>query len=278
MICRECGREFLLKSKHKKIFCTKTCKNTYHNKMKIGKKYNRHLHICATCGEEFYSNYKRAVFCSNECDHNFNIFIIDGIVHKKCTRCGNIKVREDNFYKGNGYKTRDGYNVRCIQCQAAWYQTPKGRAIHNKSKEKRKDKAKIEEKIRKSSPEFKDRRNFQESERLLKDNNFRLRLRMRLLIYTSLRVTERSRKLEELIGYSSEDLRKHIKKLLSDTEGMSWKLLQQGKIHIDHKIPVTNFCYTSPNDEDFKKCWSLDNLQPLWGPDNLKKSNKIGGD
>jgi hypothetical protein len=28
-------------------------------------------------------------------------------------------------------------------------------------------------------------------------------------------------------------------------------------------------------DSEFMKCWSLDNLQPMWGVDNIKKSNKL---
>jgi len=29
------------------------------------------------------------------------------------------------------------------------------------------------------------------------------------------------------------------------------------------------------NDTEFKYCWSLHNLQPLWEKDNLEKSDKI---
>ena len=28
-------------------------------------------------------------------------------------------------------------------------------------------------------------------------------------------------------------------------------------------------------DEEFIKCWSLENLQPLWGEENIRKSNSI---
>jgi len=36
------------------------------------------------------------------------------------------------------------------------------------------------------------------------------------------------------------------------------------------------FNITSYTDESFKKCWSLENLQPLYGPDNLKKNGSVG--
>jgi hypothetical protein len=28
-------------------------------------------------------------------------------------------------------------------------------------------------------------------------------------------------------------------------------------------------------DDEFMKCWSLGNLQPMWGIENIRKSNKI---
>jgi hypothetical protein len=31
-------------------------------------------------------------------------------------------------------------------------------------------------------------------------------------------------------------------------------------------------------DSEFMKCWSLENLQPMWGEENIRKSNKIFND
>jgi len=42
---------------------------------------------------------------------------------------------------------------------------------------------------------------------------------------------------------------------------------------IDHIKPRSLFTYISPNDPEFKKCWSLDNLQPLEKIENIKKNN-----
>jgi len=42
---------------------------------------------------------------------------------------------------------------------------------------------------------------------------------------------------------------------------------------IEDKIDLFKYLYISM--VDFKKCWSLTNLQPLWAVDNLKKSDKI---
>ena len=56
------------------------------------------------------------------------------------------------------------------------------------------------------------------------------------------------------------------------TEGMTWD--NYGEWHVDHKKPMTLFEFTSTDDEGFKECWALDNLQPLWGKDNLSKGTR----
>jgi hypothetical protein len=39
--------------------------------------------------------------------------------------------------------------------------------------------------------------------------------------------------------------------------------------HVDHKRPCAAFDQTDP--VQFAECWALDNLQPLWASDNIKK-------
>lgn len=74
-----------------------------------------------------------------------------------------------------------------------------------------------------------------------------------------------------IVGYGKSELMAHIENQF--THGMTWK--NYGKWHIDHKIPRAFFLYTSQNDESFKACWSLDNLQPLLANDNYIKANTI---
>lgn len=72
------------------------------------------------------------------------------------------------------------------------------------------------------------------------------------------------------LDFTIIELKNHLEKLFSD--GMSWD--NYGDWHIDHKKPCALF-----NQEDplqFSECWSLDNLQPLWAHDNLKKGKKYG--
>lgn len=55
--------------------------------------------------------------------------------------------------------------------------------------------------------------------------------------------------------------------------GMNWD--NYGKWHVDHIKPISLFVFTSYEDEEFQKCWALENLQPLWAEENLKKGVKF---
>lgn len=42
---------------------------------------------------------------------------------------------------------------------------------------------------------------------------------------------------------------------------------------IDHIIPQSKLPYTSMDDENFRKCWSLSNLRPLSAKQNVNDNN-----
>jgi 5-methylcytosine-specific restriction endonuclease McrA len=44
--------------------------------------------------------------------------------------------------------------------------------------------------------------------------------------------------------------------------------------HLDHIISQSKLPFSSMEDDNFKKCWALENLQPLEAIANIKKSNK----
>ncbi len=73
---------------------------------------------------------------------------------------------------------------------------------------------------------------------------------------------------EDLVGYSLSDLVIHIERQFAP--GMSWE--NRDEWHIDHIVPVSAFSFESPEDPDFKACWALTNLRPLWAADNLRKN------
>ena len=77
----------------------------------------------------------------------------------------------------------------------------------------------------------------------------------------------------DILGYSLVDLVKHLESRFED--GMSWN--NRDLWDIDHVVPDSWFDYKSINDEGFKKCWSLDNLQPMWTVHNNSKNNRYIG-
>ena len=92
-------------------------------------------------------------------------------------------------------------------------------------------------------------------------------------IYGSLKDKKAGRSWEALVGYTVDDLMRHLEKKF--LPGMSWENYGQYGWHIDHIIPRSAFNYETTDDIDFKKCWGLDNLQPLWGLDNISKGAKL---
>ena len=70
------------------------------------------------------------------------------------------------------------------------------------------------------------------------------------------------------IGSSTARLQVHIERQFH--EYMTWST--RHRWHIDHRIPVTAFDLTSPVER--AAAFHFLNLQPMWGEDNIRKSNK----
>ena len=107
-------------------------------------------------------------------------------------------------------------------------------------------------------------------ERLSKNPQFKLHSNTSRAIRTALG-GKKGRKWEELVGYTADQLRLHIEKQF--LRGMGWHNYGRGagKWHIDHIVPQSAFTFTSPEDPDFRACWALTNLRPLWGDKNISK-------
>jgi hypothetical protein len=104
-------------------------------------------------------------------------------------------------------------------------------------------------------------------ERIKTDLNFKLKRIHRNLLQRVLRY-KKHESTSYLLGYSSIELKENIESKFK--EGMNWD--NYGDWEIDHIIPVSHFDLevTPPSDVN-----SLDNLQPLWKLENIKKSNYV---
>ncbi|MBA7521439.1 hypothetical protein ES705_13546 [subsurface metagenome] len=76
---------------------------------------------------------------------------------------------------------------------------------------------------------------------------------------------------EHRVGYTIAELRQHLERLFEP--GMSWQ--NRSQWHIHHIRPVSSFHFSSYQDEDFKRCWALPNLQPLWACENYTKKKYL---
>lgn len=79
------------------------------------------------------------------------------------------------------------------------------------------------------------------------------------------------RRTADLLGYSAEELKAHLERQF--LPGMSWS--NYGEWHIDHIVPVASFHFTSMNDPEIRRAWSLPNLRPLWAEDNRRKHDSV---
>lgn len=81
------------------------------------------------------------------------------------------------------------------------------------------------------------------------------------------------------LGYTQKQLYEHIKSLwepwMNDTNygkynAMAWKDDDPSthKWNVDHIVPHSDFSYSSMDDDDFKRCWALENLRPLSAKQN----------
>ncbi|OKP79769.1 hypothetical protein BTE77_06675 [Ensifer adhaerens] len=126
------------------------------------------------------------------------------------------------------------------------------------------------DKRRDESPAYQEwRKNYGREYTAKKRTNPRERLDHRIsqLIRGGLR-NKNGRTWESLVGFSVDELYTHLERQF--LPGMSWENI--GDWHVDHILPRSMFSYETADCPDFKACWAITNLRPLWAEDNLKKS------
>lgn len=217
---------------------------------------------CKECYKN-YHNTNRDIILTKQKDHyqkikTFNKIKLDG---KKCSSCKEYK-SIDNFNITNC--TKSGYYSQCKICQ---YKSEKLFVKNNR------------EKINFLHREY-------YKKRIKKDPFYRLKLFVNICILRTFRknkfLTEKLKQTTNMVysflPYSVEELKQHIESLWEDW--MSWE--NYGPCNknyrtwqIDHIIPQSRLPFKSFEDENFKRCWSLENLRPLDSYENLIKRDKI---
>ena len=76
---------------------------------------------------------------------------------------------------------------------------------------------------------------------------------------------------EKILGFSKKELKKHLESEFE--EGMTFE--NYGKWGVSFHIPKRCYRFSSITSQDFKNCWSLKNLKPMWIEDTKKQKIKI---
>ena len=201
--------------------------------------------------------------------------IPDGM--KRCISCMEIYPATNEYFHFR-YKKMGELQGECMACRSV-----RGKVYRKNNRDKilkssRKSYLKHREALnskkrenRKNNPEKYIDSNRRYNQKRRSTAKGRLSDNMTGAIYKSLTLNKNGRSWESLVGYTAGQLKRHLESLFTD--GMSWD--NYGEWHIDHKIPIKAFNYTKPEHEDFKRCWALSNLQPMWAKDNISKGAKL---
>lgn len=167
---------------------------------------------------------------------------------RECSSCDVVKPLSEFHHNA---RTKSGYANYCKPCQNA-----ANRASHAKHREAR---------------------NAVQSKRVSACPKSRMNYRILGLVRKALdrkvaclRPASITREFWRTIGYDREQLCDHLESLF--LPDMGWHNLREW--HIDHIKPVRLFSFESFECPQFKECWGLENLRPLWAVDNLRKGGK----
>jgi len=169
-------------------------------------------------------------------------------------------------------RKHDGLASRCKVCRNAqnkkWAQNNREKV--RKYKQNNREKANAANRKSRQRPEAKKKRNARARERYRTDPQFKLECNLRSRVGMALKGKAKSARTMELVGCSSPHLMDHLEKQF--LPGMTWE--NYGPVwHVDHMMPFDSFDLSYP--EQQRQCCHYTNLQPLWGPENISKGNKI---
>ncbi len=231
---------------------------------------------------------------------------------KVCSNCGilqNIK----NFPITKGRNGKQYYRTKCKKCTSKYYCErlyTKNKSLYNCvtkicssckiEKEANSDNfhqrkgikglyfvGRCKDCIRKYQNSYKNQRNHKMIDRRKTDIEFKLRQYISIYIGSALKNNNsiKNSSCINYLDYTIDELKSYLESLFEpwmnwDNHGKydlsNWNDQDKNtwKWNIDHIIPQSKLPYTSMNDENFKKCWSLENLRPYSAKENIKNGNR----
>jgi hypothetical protein len=151
------------------------------------------------------------------------------------------------------------------------YMTNKSKIWYEQNKEHRKEY--LKEYREKNVDKIREIKRTYEKTRKHNDPLYKLISNFRTAVYQVLKENnvDKNGHYFEILKYTPDELIIHLEEKFTDE--MSWD--NYGIWHVDHIRPISSFNIQEIGDESFMECWSLKNLQPLWGDENIRKSNKM---
>ena len=284
--CVICDAEFEAKHFNTKICYSKKCRKeqqarrmAYKRKWRESKKPPIQQKECKNCGASFIPamRHERFCYCSSDCSkewHRNQLLTTtkeaqEKIPLRECKAC-------KKMFKPS---SSDPRNQLCRhECNNTWAKIKSKKATKERQKNitprvcltcNEEFMPNIYDIGSKQMQKYCDRKCLQNHPMRILRNNISSRIRKTLRCSK----LKKGNKTFRLLGYSKYKLKDHLESQFTD--GMSWDNI--GEWHIDHIRPVASFNFTTTECEDFKKCWALNNLQPLWAFDNMSKGDKWDG-
>lgn len=214
---------------------------------------------------------------------------------KRCCKCGSCHPATTDYFHRCGIKrrSRDGFHNECKTCRAAEARrrnSLNGETRRQKSRDyyathkeaeslrgKRKYQATKDKVLERSAKRFQERKNhirLQRRARLQNNPMLRLNRNVGRVMNLCLHGNKGGVSWKRLVGYTSDDLKRHLESLF--VEGMSWANYGRSSgarrwWTVDHRRPINSFSITDTSCDDFRQCWDLNNLQPMWSIKNFGK-------
>lgn len=216
---------------------------------------------CPDCGSAVFGRTKHKQLCEG-C--------------KRSRKLESYKSAAERQRRKKGIKKVKGESFACEACGQDYVATSKSRQKWCPDCKPQKDleRAREQSRLRGENPERREKFNQWYRERAKNDPLVALSRMMRALMYRELgrkKDTDRC-SWYELVGYTASELKEHLERQF--LPGMTWENRGANGWHIDHVVPIASFNYDSPDHADFKACWALTNLRPLWAGDNIRKKDK----
>ena len=214
---------------------------------------------------------------------------------KKCSNCNKRK----SFDKFDSCKrSLTGKRSRCKECRKQYYLDNKERLLKKAENYRRTlDKEKVAEYNKRYREENKERIS-ENKKKWVEDNRvhtrewfrsytinrkksdlcFKIKIIVSTAVYNTIkRATNgggtKGGSTFERLSYTPQQLVEHLEKQF--LEGMTWDNWGHGAgcWHIDHIVPQAALPYDSLEHPNFQKCWTIENLRPLWAFENLSKGS-----